>query len=112
MFEYYQHTLCVEAKWLYEVANIMSLYNYKALLRRNKMKRLCTGGNGRRALVAYESIPDRFKSKIRQALKGKDPYDLVKYINFRDYIKPDYKAEKYYRDTYELDNGDALPEDK
>lgn len=111
MFEYYQNTLCVEAKWLYEVADIMSLSNYKWLCSKNKMTKLCSGGNGRKALVAYESIPDRFKVKIREVVKG-DPYDMVKYIDFRDYIKPDYKAEKYYRDIHELEDGSPLPEDK
>ncbi|MXV37698.1 kinase [Flavobacteriaceae bacterium Ap0902] len=108
MFEYYENTLCIHAAWLYEDAEIMSEPNYKALLRRGKITRLVNGGNGRKALVAFESIPKRFKELIIEQVG--DPYEKTKHIIFRDYIKPDYKAEAFYRD-YTLEDGSALPED-
>ena len=83
--------------------------NYKWLCSSGKIKKLTIGGNGRKALVAYESIPDRFKKLIRE-LVG-DPYASVKNIVFGDYMDWDHTAEHYFRD-YLLDNGSHLPEEK
>lgn len=109
MFEFHDNILCVHAAWLYEEAEIISESNYKALLRREKITRITTGGNGRKALVAFDSIPSRFQKAIREIIGG-CPYDQVKHILFADYIKPDYDAEKFYR-NYTLDDGTALPEE-
>lgn len=108
MFEYQQNTLCVASTWLYSTG-IMTEGNYKWLCSNDKMKKLTIGGNGRKALIAYESIPDRFKKIIRE--KVGDPYASVKNIVFADYMKWDHTAEHYYRD-YLLDNGQHLPEEK
>lgn len=108
MFEYHENILCVHADWLYEDNRIMSLSNYCQLISRKKMKKLTIGGNGRKALVAFESIPRRFREMIVE-LAG-DPYEQTKHLIFRDYIKNDYKAEAFYRD-YTLADGTALPEE-
>jgi len=109
MFEFQQNTLCVESTWLYETANLFSEGYYHKLVQRGKIKRLTTGGNGRKAMVAYESIPDKYKKIIRE--RGIDPYASVKNIVFGDYMEWDYNAEAYFRD-YLLDNGKHLPEEK
>ena len=109
MFEYQQNTLCVVSSWLYEEANLFTEGYYYKLVQRNQIKRLTIGGNGRKALVAYESIPDRFKKIIRE--KVGDPYASVKNIVFSDYMDWDHDAEHYFRD-YILDNGAHLPEEK
>ena len=108
MFEFQQNMLCVHSTWLWS-AKIMTESNYKWLCSNGKMKKLTIGGNGRKSLVAYESIPDRFKKIIRE--KVGDPYAPVKNIVFSDYMNWDYEAESYYRD-YLLDNGAHLPEEK
>jgi hypothetical protein len=108
MFEFQQNTLCVASSWLYSTG-IMSEGNYKWLCSSGKIKKVAIGGNGRKALVAYESIPDRFKKLIRA--KVGDPYASVKNIVFGDYMNWDTDAENYFRD-YILDNGAHLPEEK
>lgn len=108
MFEFQQNTLCVSGSWLYQ-EGIMSESNYKWMCSEKKIKKLTIGGNGRKALVAYESIPDRFKKLIRE--KVGDPYASVKNIIFSDYMDWDHEAEHYFRD-YLLDNGQHLPEEK
>ncbi|SDX10054.1 hypothetical protein SAMN05444338_10730 [Flavobacterium degerlachei] len=108
MFEYQQNTLCVASIWLYS-SGVMSQANYKYLCSNGKIKKLTIGGNGRKALVAYESIPDRFKKLIRE--KVGDPYASVKNIVFSDYMDWDHTAEQYFRD-YLLENGSHLPEEK
>ncbi|WP_264522175.1 transposase family protein [Flavobacterium sp. N1994] len=108
MFEYHQNTLCVVSSWLWE-NNILTAEHYRKLCSRGHIKKLTIGGNGRKALVAFESIPERFKKMIRE--KGIDPYASVKKIVFSEYMHWDHKAEDYYRD-YLLDNGTHLPEEK
>lgn len=109
MFEYYNNTLCVEARWLYEIAQIMSKSNYKWMCSQGKMEKATVGGNGRTAKVVYDTIPPRFQAKIRETIKG-DPYDMVHILKLTDFIKPDYTAEQYYKD-YSLENGKRLPEE-
>jgi hypothetical protein len=109
MFEFQQNTLCVAKRWLYDEAKILTKSNLDSLINRGQIKKLTTGGNGRKALVAYESIPDRYKKMIRE--KVGDPYASVKNIVFGDYMQWDHNAEQYFRD-YLLDNGSHLPEEK
>jgi hypothetical protein len=109
MFEFQQNTLCVASTWLYSTAGIMSQANYKYLCSNGKIKKLTIGGNGRKALVAYESIPDRFKTLIRA--KVGDPYASVKNIVFGDYMIWDQEAADYYK-IYRLDDNSELPEEK
>jgi len=110
MFEYQQNTLCVAASWLYDDVSLFSKDYYYKLVQRGKITKIVNGGNGRKALVAYESIPDRFKRKIREVLGG-DPYEQVKHIVFVDFIKNDFKAEEFYK-AYLLEDGSHLPEEK
>jgi len=109
MFEYQQNTLCIASTWLYEEGKILSKPNLDALINRGKIKKLTIGGNGRKALVAYESIPDRFKKAIRDIVG--DPYASVKNIVFGDYMEWDHQADEYFK-NYLLDNGSHLPEEK
>lgn len=108
MFEYHQNQLCVAARWLYQEAEIMSEANYKYLCSKGKMYKIQTGGNGRRALIVYESIPHRFRCEIEKIV---DPYKQAKHIIFADYIQPDLRAEEFFA-SYLLANGSTLPEAK
>ncbi len=104
--QYYNNILCVEGGWLYNEAQVMSQQNYKQL-RRRCLEVLRRGGNGRTALIAYDSLPQRFKDKIIE-LFG-DPYEKTKHISFSNYLEYDTAAQEYYN-NYTLDSGDALPE--
>lgn len=108
MFEYQQNTLCISASWLWD-NGIISEGNYKYMCSTGKIKKLIIGGNGRKALVAFESIPERFKKAIRA--KVGDPYASAKKIIFADYINWDHNAEQYFQ-AYLLENGSHLPEEK
>ena len=108
MFQYQHNTLCIASSWLFD-NQVLSEANYKILINRGHIKKLTIGGNGRKALVAFESIPDRFKKLIIE--KVGDPYASAKKIIFADYINWDNDAEQYYQ-AYLLDNGSHLPEEK
>ena len=106
MFEYFDNNiLCVEGRALYE-NGIMSQPNYKQLKSRY-FETVRTGGNGRTALIAYNSIPERFKLKIEEQFG--DPYKTTKHSQFKNFLFQDTKAIEFFND-YTLDNGEALPE--
>lgn len=108
MFVYQQNNLCLEATWLYQ-NDIITKSNLDVLIVRGHIKKLTIGGNGRKALVAYDSIPERFKKAIIE--KVGDPYATAKKIIFAEYMVWDQEAEQYYQ-SYLLDNGAKLPEEK
>jgi hypothetical protein len=109
MFQYQQNILCISASWLFGDGQIMSKSNFDALVIRGHLNKLTIGGNGRKALVAFESIPDRFKQAIRA--KVGDPYASAKKIIFAEYMVWDHVAETYYQE-YLLENKGQLPEEK
>lgn len=107
MFEYYQNNiLCVQANWLMS-AGIVSETNYKNLTIRGHIKRLQLGGNGRKALIQFDTMRTDIKNKVIE-LVG-DPYEKITTIKFADYIEDDQKAYEFYT-NFTLDSGDALPE--
>lgn len=107
MFEYYQNNiLCVHGGWLVE-AGVMSLDNYRNATRRNYFKIMQKGGNGRKALIQFDTMRSDIKNKVIE-LAG-DPYAKVTTITFTDYILDDQKAWIFFRD-HTIDNGEALPD--
>lgn len=106
MFEYYNNILCVHASWLIE-SEIVSEPNYKQLVRRGHFQKLTVGGNGRKALIAWETMKEDFK-KIIISLVG-DPTEKAKHITFVDYIKSDEFASQFFN-NHTLESGESLPE--
>ena len=85
MFEYYQNNiLCVQYDWLIQ-ERIISRPNLKALLRKEQAKKLQTGGNGRKALIEFDTMRTDIKNKVIK--KVGDPYTKVSTISFTDYIE-------------------------
>lgn len=65
MYQFYQNTLTVPAKPLYEDLDVMSESNYKKLCRTGKINRVRTArGLDNTALVDFESLPERFRVDI------------------------------------------------
>ncbi|MDA8956591.1 hypothetical protein N9H19_03135, partial [Flavobacteriales bacterium] len=65
------------------------------------------GGNGRVALVEFNSIPMRFKEQV--VVVYGQPFSEQQL--FKNKIQPDPEAVTYYS-TYKLDDGRSLPNDK
>src|SRR3990172_746739 len=72
MFEQFQNRLCVQVGPMID-KGFMSKTNYDWLCHEEKLTKLRTGGNGRQALVEYDTMPERIKSKII-AMYG-NPYE-------------------------------------
>ena len=115
MIEYYNDILAIEVKWLAgdrksKRGQIMTYAQYVNLKRSKRLKHLQNGGNGRKALVEYDSLPDWIKEAIIAQI-GKSPYDVQKYQYFKKYIIDDAEARHYYV-TYTLPDGRFLPDKK
>ncbi|PKQ69358.1 hypothetical protein BZG01_00020 [Labilibaculum manganireducens] len=105
--EYYNNILCVEGGWLYGAGDVMSKYSYDANIRRGWIKVERRACKGTPALIAYDSIPERFKKVIVD--KFGDPHKTTKHNQFKSYIVPDAEALEFYS-AYRLPDGRALPE--
>lgn len=64
------------------------------------------GGNGRKVLVEYESMPPKYKEKVKEIYGN--PYDYMAKQPILDLIDWDYQAQSFYT-NYVLPNGSSLP---
>lgn len=108
MFRYHNDILTIEASALINELDLISKSNYKLLCHRKKLQVVQRGGNGRKALIAWETMPEKYQTLI-MAMTG-DPYKRVKKEGLVDELGNDPKAAEYYS-TYQLDDGRHLPED-
>lgn len=111
--EYYNNILCIEGGWLYKPeeeggGGIMSKDCYDMLIYRKKMDRLTLGGNGRKALIRFDSLPSNYKAIIIS--KFGNPYETTPHNSFRNKITPDAKAMEYFS-NYKLPDGRNLPDE-
>lgn len=79
---------------------------YDQLVNRRHIKVIRRACRGNEALIEYESLPDRYKSMVRQ--RYGDPYENARVTNFISHMVRDSKAFEFYS-NYVLDNGDSLP---
>lgn len=107
MFEYHENKLCVQAGWLIEEAQVITLNNYRNLTRRDHIQVLRRGCKGVAALVEWASLPERFRTPIIEMVG--DPVKTAKHTNFIDFLERDTAAIAFYS-NYTLDNGEALPD--
>lgn len=92
IYTYYQNTLCVYGAMLYDEM-IITVYSYRNMINRGHMRLLQRGGNGRKALVEFDSMRTDVKKKLIK--RYGDPY-ATQDIKLIDYIKPDPDAVTYF----------------
>ncbi len=93
MIQYHNDILTIQAAALIDLG-VVSEQNYKNLKKRSQLSVIRRGGNGNPALVSYESIPERFQTKII-AMIG-DPYKRAKKATLMDQIVMDDKANTFF----------------
>uniref|UniRef100_UPI003216BDF6 hypothetical protein n=1 Tax=uncultured Draconibacterium sp. TaxID=1573823 RepID=UPI003216BDF6 len=106
--EYFENTLCVEAGWLYGDGDIMTKANYDRLRRNGTLRLMRRGCKGTPALIAYDSIPERFQKIIE--LKIGDVYAATRHKHFVDLLEADAEATSFFS-TYLLPDGRHLKPD-
>ncbi len=109
MYERFNGNLCLVSAWIYSEEGVMSMPNYKAMIRRNRIRQARKGGNGRTALIEWNSIPMPWQDKIA-AILG-DPLEVLPVNYFLREMERDNEAYKYYNE-YRTPEGQALPEKK
>lgn len=92
-YEHYNNILCIPGGWLVD-NNIVSLSYYCQLVSKKFFTILRRGGNGRTALVEFESMRPEFKQKVIE-LAG-DPNEVAATYRLEKYIKPNYEAAGYF----------------
>lgn len=107
--EYYNNTLAVEASWLVD-EGIVSRGSYDKLVIRNHFNVVRRGCRNTPALVAYDSMPERFKRAIVQKI-GCDPYQQAKMNQLEERIEANIQTSLFF-ETYKLDEDRYLPKDK
>lgn len=103
--EYLDHSLCLEFSEL--VPAVMTKFSYDDFKRRDKITVHGIGGNGRKILIELESLPDKYRAKVRE-IYG-DPYTFASKQPMLNSLEKDYKAEAYYQ-SYVLPTGELLPD--
>lgn len=102
--EYLNNKLCLEYDEF--VPNIMCKNTYDRYKQRGTITVHGLGGNGRKVLIEYETLPEKYRVAV--VAKYGDPYEHVTKQPLLDAVKWDNEAEKYYLE-YVLPNGDKLP---
>lgn len=105
--EYYNNILCFEAGWLID-NDIMTRTNYDKLAKRKHLQVVRRASRNTPALVAYDSMPDRFKEAIIEKIGG-DPYKLAKLNALEDLIEHNTEASKFFNEDFKLSDGRWLP---
>lgn len=96
----------MEGGWLYGEGDVITYSNYINLTKRNQLQVVRRACKATPALIAYDSIPERFKEIIIK--KWGNPYEKVKHNQFETRIEADQRAVDYYR-GYVLNDGRRLP---
>lgn len=105
--EYYNNILCFEAGWLVD-NQITTRTNYDNLAKRKQIQVVRRASRNTPALVAYDSMPDRFKEAIIEKIGG-DPYKLAKLNALEDLIEHNTEASKFFNEDFKLSDGRWLP---
>ena len=104
--QYYNNILTVEARWLVD-NDIISKSNYQNLTQRHDItvvRRACAGTP---ALVAFESLPERFKTKVLQLVP--DPYKTAKTNAVEECIEASAEIAEFF-DTYKVGDKGLQPD--
>lgn len=107
IYTLYQNTVCVEGGLLYKDQDpVMKLSDYRNLINRYATT-LRTGGNGRTALIDFNTIPKRFRDAIINRYGDPFKKNVTEFITSQ--LKPDTSAFDYFS-TFKLPDGRNLPE--
>lgn len=108
MLEYYGNVACVSARELVE-GGIMSQSNYKQLASRGRLEVVRPGkGLGNYALVAVDSLPDKYKAQVKAMYPDGNRGRLTEWVK-KNYER-DAQAYSFFFD--QKNTGVALPAEK
>ena len=105
--QYFNNILCFEAGWLID-NKITTKSNYDNLAKRKQIQVVRRASRNTPALVAYDSMPDRFKEAIIEKIGG-NPYKLAKINELEELIEHNTETSKFFNEDFKLGDGRYLP---
>ena len=106
--EYYNNILTVEAGWMIE-QGVMTSENYRQMSHRGDIQVVRRACRNTPALVAYDSMPDRYKKAIVERVG--DPRKQARQNVLEGLIEHSATASEYF-ENYMIDDDRHLPADK
>jgi hypothetical protein len=107
IYEIFQNTMCVASGLLYQDNDpLLTKSNYDAIKRRYA-KTIRTGGNGRNALIDFNSLPSKYQQLIVE--RYGDPFQNSEAEYITSQLEADTEASKYF-EKFKLPDGRNLPE--
>lgn len=103
--EMYGNIRCVTFAELVTDGRILSEPNYKKKVKEQKLRILQRGGNGRKVLIDYNSLPQQIREVYNQRYPDAEQQLKQRYMS--DLLRTDSKAIEFYR-KYELADGSHL----
>ena len=107
--EMYGNVRCVTFGELVE-SGLMSKPNYDKHVKEKRFRVVQKGGNGRKVLIDFESMPDKLKSAYKAEFPNAE--EELKSGLMQNLLKQDTKAVVFYRDRYRLSDGSGLTDKK
>lgn len=106
--EYFGNTLCISARELVD-ASVMTQSSYKAMAARGRINVVRPGkGLGSYALVAVDSLPSKYKTKVEELYPDGDRTRLAGWV--KSNYETDQSAVAFFHDR--VQTGIDLPEDR
>jgi hypothetical protein len=105
MYELKDDVVCIPATALYEDFNIMPFTTYVNWTNRNKIKLIQKGGRGRKALIAFDSLPSDIRQSVISKIGEPSEEHTVSRIEF--FFKEEVATRHFY-ETYKLPDGRCL----
>lgn len=105
MYEIKDGVLCIPAKALHEELGVITLPIYNNKEFRKKLNFIQKGGNGRKALIAFDTLPPDLKEKVIEKIGKPTPED--KKSRVEAFYITDERAKLFY-ETYILEDGRNL----
>jgi hypothetical protein len=105
----YNNIICISYSELVN-GGIITDTSYRYHSQKGNLEVIRKGRNGREALVNYDSMPERYKEKIRRQF-GNNIREVATKNGLKDFLEWDVQAEDFF-DTYEYENGTKIKPDK